>query len=222
MIIELAVGAGIVLIGAVALRLVGRRGATAPATAEAQARPETARAQQPSEPPPGLEPAPEEHSRKPGRDASPRGLRVGDVLLYMETEIWLAGEVYLDEEGFALSLFAAPGARSVDFVAQLDADASEVSFVARTSDVPDGSVPTELPIAGVRLSLRRRGRALVTTAGEHLPLVTERASYALLGGPGGRVLLVVDFEGGERLALVGNRVGREMYDLLPGGDLEPS
>jgi hypothetical protein len=40
----------------------------------------------------------------------------------------------------------------------------------------------------------------------------------VLAGPGGRTLVVVDFDDGERLALVGDRVPRAMLDLLPGGE----
>ncbi len=63
------------------------------------------------------------------RAASPRGLRIGDVLLYADAEIWLAGEVHLDEEGFALSLFPTPGAPRSTFVAQLDEHAREIALV---------------------------------------------------------------------------------------------
>ena len=84
------------------------------------------------------------------------------------------------------------------------------------SQVP--SVPTGLPIDGLRLKLRRRGHADVRTEGEHLPRTTERAEYVILGGPGGKTLIVVDFEAGDRIALHGEVLGKEMYDLLPGGD----
>ena len=62
--------------------------------------------------------------------------------------------------------------------------------------------------------------ATVRTEGEHLPRTTKRASYTLLADVGGRILMVVDFVKGKRLALVGDRVSSHMMDLLPGGDLE--
>jgi hypothetical protein len=203
--IELLIGAGVVALGVVAVRALRQsqrapsdRTPVSPTTAKAQ---KSLRAERPEEP----------------RGADPRGLRVDDVLLYADSELWLAGEIHFDEEGFALSLFATPGGRS-EWACQLDAEAREIGFLSPTSDVPDGAVPTELPAGGMRLSLRRRGQADVRTRGEHLPLTTERASYAILGGPGGRLLVVVDFEAGDRLALFGERVARELVDLLPGGD----
>jgi hypothetical protein len=208
MLIELLVGAGVVALGAIALKAL-RRSQEPGGTADPGGAGSPAPAKALSEP-----------SRPPTRIAGPRGLRVGDVLLYADPELWLAGEVYLDEEGFALSLFHSPGASRASWVVQLDAEARELALVAPSTEVPGGAVPTELPIGGMRLSLRRRGQADVRTGGEHLPPTTERARYAVLGGPGGRTLVVVDFEGGDRLALVGDRVGREMVDLLPGGDLE--
>lgn len=151
------------------------------------------------------------------RPPSPRGLRVDDVLLFADDEMWLAGEIYLDEEGFALCLFCTPGSPRSEWLVQLDVEAREVALLHATDEVPGGVVPTELPVGGMRLSLRRRGHADVHSHGDQLPLTTERARYALLGGPGGRTLVVVDFEGGDRLALLGESVRREMLDLLPGG-----
>lgn len=151
------------------------------------------------------------------RTGGPRGLRVGDVLLYADTELWLAGEMHLDEEGFALSLFITPGGVRASHVVMLDAEGRDVAFVSETDEVPDGAIPTELPVGGLRLSLWRRGQAAVRTEGEHLPLVSERATYAILRGPGGRLLVIVDHAGGDRIALLGERVTPEFYDVLPGG-----
>ena len=55
-------------------------------------------------------------------------------------------------------------------------------------------------------------------AAKTLDAETVRAEYVRMTGPGGRELLVVDFEGGPRLALAGERTGRELFDFLPGGD----
>lgn len=199
MIIELIVGASLVTLGVVAVRSL-RREERGDESARDGGRP----AAQPTAP---------THLR-----GGPRGLRVDDVLLYADDELWLAGEIHLDEEGFALSLFRTPGSARFGWVAQLDADAKDLALLATTSEVPDGTVPTELPIGGLRLSLRRRGHAEVSTSGDQLPPTTERARYAILEGPGGRALIVVDFDGGERLALAGERIGRDLLDLLPGGE----
>lgn len=203
MLIELLVGAGLVTLGVAAVRALRRRVA--------------------EEDPPKAE-ASGSDAEKPGqqkagtRPRSPRGLRTDDVLLYADDELWLAGEIHLDEEGFALSLFRTPGSARHEWVAQLDAAAEELVLLGPTDEVPGGAIPTELPIEGLRLRLSRRGHADVRTCGEQLPKATERARYAVLAGPGGRTLVVVDFDGGERLALVGERVPRAMLDLLPGGE----
>ncbi len=197
MIVELIVGAGLVLAGAAAARLVLRR-------------------RDPDEPPPEAE----NEGDAPPEPAGPRGLRVGDVLLHADTEMWLAGMLDLDEEGFVARLFPSPGGLRADWVAQLDERASDLAMLSSTDEVPAGPVPESLPIAGRRLTLERRGDAQVATEGEHLPRTSARARYCILSDAGGRVLVVLDFEKAPRLALVGDRVDRHMIDLLPGGDLD--
>jgi hypothetical protein len=193
-VLELAIGSALVAIGVVALRAIRKR-----------RRPELA----------SDEPEATEVKPKPRR-ASARGLSVGDVLLYTDSEYWLSGMIELEEEGFALRLFPSPGGPRATFVAQLDEAGNDVAFLRETSEVPDGLVPSELPIGGMRLALKKRGHADVRARGEHLPLTTARAKYTVLQGPGGKTLVVVDFEAGDRLALVGERVPKELYDLLPG------
>ncbi len=210
MILELLVGTGLVLAGAAAARVVLRRRSQDPDAPPAPAdggKPEGKR--------------PKRRKRSPA-PAGPRGLRVGDVILYADTELWLAGMVDLDEEGFAMRLFPSPGSTRAEWVAQLDEAGSDLATLSPTEEVPGGPVPEALPIGGRRLTLERRGNATVRTAGEHLPRTSPRARYAMLSDAGGRVLLVVDFDKAPRLALVGDRVGKHMIDLLPGGDVEES
>lgn len=164
--------------------------------------------------------APENTAPKVPERAGPRGLRVGDVLLYSDTELWLAGMFELDEEGLVARVFRAPGNSAADWVVQLDAEAEDIAIGRETHEVPDGRVPSDLPIRGLSLTLRRRADATVTTAGENLPPVAQNAEVVLMGGAGGRTLLVVDFKGAGRLSLDLERVGREMIELLPGGDEE--
>ncbi len=187
MILEFAVAAGFVASAAFALRSVRRR----------------------MEGP--LEPSP------PPVPKGPRGLRVGDVLLHGDAELWLAGSLSLDEEGFVFRVFRTPGNDRAGWVVQLDAAGQEIALVDPT-EIPAGSVPVELPIAGHRVVLRRRGRANVTKEGDQLPHSTEQADFAWLGGAGGRALFVLDFIGGDRLALAGELVGAELFELLPGSD----
>lgn len=198
MILELGLGLGAVALTAYALRKVrGRMEAEIAAADQA--------------------PAAESAAKKRTRER--RGLAIGDVLLYADSELWLAGCIALDEEGYVLKLFHTPGGgERAEWVAQLDEDAHDLALAKATDEVPAGRVPAELPIGGFRLSLRRRGHAQVTAEGEGLPPITEQAEYVELGGPGGRGLLVLDFQGGDRLALSIERLGRELFDLLPGSD----
>ena len=164
--------------------------------------------------------APEDGDEKPKKPkrTGPRGLRVGDVLLYADTELWLSGVFELDEEGLVARVFKAPGNAVADWVVQLDEEAEDIAIGKETDEVPDGRVPSELPIRGMRLSLRRRADAIVTKEGDNLPPISESAEVVLMGGAGGRTLLVIDFKGSGRISLDLERIGREMIELLPGGD----
>lgn len=194
-VLEVMVGAGLVVAGAAAARALWRR-----------RRDESAA------------PAAEGPARK--ASGGPRGLRVGDVLLHDDTELWLAGMIALDEEGLVARVFPTPGARRSEWMAQLDPDAADLATLRPTDEVPEGLLPDALPLGGRRLTLERRGQAVVQTEGEHLPRTSGKASYCLLSDAGGRVALVIDFEKAPRLALLGDRVSRHQVELLPGGDLD--
>lgn len=214
MIFELLVGAGLVVAGAAAARVLLRRQEGLDGDAERRGEADEAREGAAS----GKKPAP--RSARGPSAVGPRGLRVGDVLLQGDTELWLAGMIELDEEGFVLRLFVTPGALRADWVVQLDEEARDLATLEETDEVPEGHVPEALPVGGRRLTLERRGYADVRTAGEHLPRTTNRAHYDVLSDAGGRVLVVVDFDKAPRIAVVGDRVGKHTVDLLPGGDLE--
>jgi hypothetical protein len=157
---------------------------------------------------------------KPADNDAPRGLRIDDVVLYADTELWLAGALHLEEDGFAMRVFRTPGSTRATWLVQLDENANDLALCDVTTEVPAGTVPESLPIGGLRLTLRRRGHARLRTEGAEVPRHPSRARYIELTGPGGRTLVIIDFDTGERLALVGDRIGRELLDLLPGGDLK--
>lgn len=235
MIIELVLGAGLVVAGITATRAMARRRAEEDPSdpsdkgpsdkgasgigASDEDHPETSEA----------DPAPVESGKKgrrrfrrarrkrPAR-VGPRGLLVGDVLLYGDTELWLAGAIELDEEGLVARLFPTPGALRSEWLAQLDEEARDLATMSLCDEVPAGAVPESLPIGGRRLTLERRGHAEVRCEGESLPRTQTRGRYSLLSDAGGRVLFVLDFDKAPRLALSGDRVARHMMDLLPGGD----
>jgi hypothetical protein len=207
MIVEFALGASLLAVGAVAAVLQARRARARRAAAAAEAaRAEVAR-----------------------RAAPPRGLRVGDVLLYGETELWLAGALHLEEDGLVMRLFRIPGSARACWLAQLDEAGEELALLQPTERVPDGVVPESLPIDGQCYALRRRGVADVTAEGHDVPTGLPRARYVELRATGGRMLLVVDLgrdavpslAGAERLALRGELIPRAAVDLLPAGDLSP-
>ena len=208
MIVELIVGAGLVVAGAAAARvLLSRREMAEDDASRENGEKKSAKKRK------------KEKAKRP-LDAGPRGLRVGDVLLYADTELWLAGMLELDEEGFVMRLFPTPGGLRAEWVAQLDDEAKDLATLEPTDEVPDGAVPESLPIAGRRLTLERRGHAELRSEGEHLPRTNDRGRYVLLSDAGGRIAIVVDFDKAPRIALVGDRVAMHMIDLLPGGDLE--
>ena len=148
----------------------------------------------------------------------PRGYRAGDVLLFGMDELWLAGTIELREEGdFVARLFRAPGGIH-PWVVQLDAEGREV-LLGEETELGAGRVPDELPFEGLRVSLRRRGSAQVETRGEHLPPPRPSADFAILRGQASAgAIVVVDFRGGDRLAIRGHVVDRVSLELLPGGD----
>ncbi|MEM9067615.1 MAG: hypothetical protein AAGE52_03890 [Myxococcota bacterium] len=189
MIAELAIGAGLVAAASFAYRALKPK------------RPETA--------------AP---TTKPPPDPAPLGLHVGDVLLHGDTELWLAGCFTLDEEGFVARLFRAPGNTRANWVLQLDEEGNDLALVNETDAVPEGAVPAELPVGGIRLTLRSKGSATITHEGSDLPPASDSGEFVMLGAAGGKILLVVDFAGAGRLAVEGTRYGRELFDVLPGGD----
>jgi len=159
-------------------------------------------------------------AKKPASENdAPRGLRIDDVVLYADTELWLAGALHLDEDGFVMRVFRTPGSTRATWLVQLDENANDLALCDVTTDVPAGTVPESLPIAGLRLTLRRRGHARLRVEGSDVPRNPSRARYIELTGAGGRTLVVLDFDTGDRLALLGDRIGPELLDLLPGGDL---
>jgi len=196
-IIEMLVAAGVMAAGTAVAGFVRSRRRASRARAEA--------AKQAAAPAPDA-----------AKAARARGLRVDDVLLYADEELWLAGVLDLDEEGFVARLFRTPGAKRCDWLVQLDTEADRVAVLRDTTEVPTGSVPERLRIDGMLLSLVRRGRARVRSEGAQLPAAGETARYAILAASGGRTLVVLDFDGARRIAASGELVPREMLDLLPG------
>jgi hypothetical protein len=146
-----------------------------------------------------------------------RGVQVGDVLLYLGESLWLSGSIEFDEEGRRFTLFRSPENAEVSWVLQLDDEGRELALLSECREIPEGSVPVQLRLGGRLLSLERRGRAFAKGKGEHLPKLAPKASFAMLSDSGGKMAVVIDFEKGERLSLWGDRKERSLLDVLPGG-----
>ncbi len=145
-----------------------------------------------------------------------RDVRVGDVLLHLGESLWLSGSIEFDEEGQRFTLFRSPENADISWVFQLDEEGREWALLSECRDIPEGAVPVQLRLGGRLLSLERRGRASARGKGEHLPKLTPKASFTILSDAGGKMAVIIDFEKGERLSLLGDRKERALLDVLPG------
>lgn len=160
--------------------------------------------------------APPPQEKGPPEPKGPRGLRVGDVLLYASDELWLAAMIELREEGeFVARLFQTPGSDHADWVVQLDPEAKDLALLKNTDVLPAGRVPAELRVQGILHHLMKRGTATLRAEGEGLRAAAV-GEFTILSGTAGRVLVFIDGKGDERIAGAGERVPAEMLDFLPG------
>lgn len=145
-----------------------------------------------------------------------RGLRCGDVVTGPGLELVLHTMIELVEEGLVLRAF-----RTVEvnerWVVQLDPQAKRLALGVETDEVPAGSIPEALPIGGRMLRLERRGVARARTEGTALPTSVR---YAVLSERAGRVAVVIDPEGGARIALRLDELDIRGIDVLRGGDVK--
>jgi len=153
----------------------------------------------------------------PQRAAGPRGLKVRDVVTGPGLEVALGAVLELDEGGLVLRAF-----RTLEheerWLVQLDREGLRLALGRPTDEVPAGSVPEALPLGGRTVRLERRGAAEVRSEGEGLPAM-QRVRYAVLAERAGRTLVVIDPEGGPRLALALDELDPRGLDVLRGGDV---
>lgn len=155
---------------------------------------------------------------EPLPSSAPRGLHVGDVFLYMNSELWLSASAIVDDDGPALSLFRTPGNPHADWIATLDPAAREVFALKPTRALGEGAPPDSIHLGEFELRLLRRGRATLRLAGEDLPLQGDLCNYAILRGLGGQLAITLDTNKASRLALSGVALDSSSLDLLPAGD----
>ncbi len=146
-----------------------------------------------------------------------RGLRCGDVITAPGLEVALHAMIELQEEGLVLRAF-----RTLEvnerWLVQLDGHAKRLALGVSTTEVPAGAVPEVLPVGGRRVRVERRGRALVRIEGPELPAMS-RVEYVVMSERAGRVVVVIDPEGGQRLALHLDVIDIRGVDVLRGGDV---
>lgn len=163
-------------------------------------------------------PAPATPAFEVSRAQSGRGLRCGDVITGPGIEVALHAMIELDEEGLVLRAFRVLEHQE-RWLVQLDGDAKRLAIGMRTTEVPDGAVPEVLPVGGRRVRIERRGTALVRSEGPDLPTMS-RVRYALMSERAGRVVVVIDPEGGARLSLHLDELDIRGIDVLRGGDVK--
>lgn len=149
----------------------------------------------------------------------PRSLRVGDVILYDGTELWLAGQVALSDGAFSLELFRTPGNSMCEWIAAAGTPGNDILLLRPSTPLNDAGDADAIRIGDTLYQRKRRGRATVLAKGSELPSTTSSASYAYFEGPGGHRGVVVEFEPTHRLALTGVRAEPSRIDVLPGGDV---
>lgn len=150
------------------------------------------------------------------------GLGVGDVLLYADTEFWLAGGIELKHGRSGLRVFHCPGSTRGEWLIQQGRGVSALVLAQRFEGFPEGRVPSEYPVKGLSLKLKERGSATVRSDGDFPGGVPEQADYTVLRGSGGKVLLVLDvaesdgYRGPGRIVLLGDPLEEGLFELLGG------
>jgi hypothetical protein len=161
-------------------------------------------------------------------DAAPTHLRetaafpcqLGDVVVRTaeRDEAWLAGALVFAEERPIAALFVAPeaGADRALFVRESNEGVTWLSPLERGEVASTPDPPSTIEHRGVRFERTRRLPVRVTRLGTGAPGVGERAVVAEYKGPGAEQIVIV--AGTEQtLAWIGVALGKEDYDVLPGG-----
>lgn len=150
------------------------------------------------------------------------GLGIGDVLLYADTEFWLAGGIELKSGRSGLRVFHCPGSSRGEWIIQQGRGTKALVLADSFEDFPAGRVPSEYPVKGLPLKLKDRGEVELRCEGEFPGGTPEKAEFTLLSGTGGKTLLVVSFQGGgdyrgaQRIVLLGDPLEEGLFELLGG------
>jgi hypothetical protein len=139
--------------------------------------------------------------------------RVGDVLLYMGEEYWLAGELALVREGSpALRLYSAPE-RGRDRWLAVPRE-GESLYVLRVDDhiAGLGWPGMEVPYKGLTLRPVEQGACAIVPSGEVEQRWEGLGRYAVFRS--GETMAVVLEQGKQRLSLAGKSFPRRIFEKL--------
>lgn len=160
-------------------------------------------------------PAAKEEGPRVSREAG--AYRVGEVLLFLGEEYWLAGELALVREGTpALTLFAAPERARERWLA---APRQGESLYALEVDEALGKLGwpgTEVPNAGATMRRVEQGDCTVVASGEVPDGWSGAGRYAVFRAM--ETVAVVVEQGGNRLSLKGKTVPRRLVERLNQGE----
>lgn len=175
--------------------------------------------------PPEAKPAKPAKPTRPARPAEPEGpkvsreagaYRVGEVLLFLGEEYWLAGELALVREGTpALTLFAAPEKAKDRWLAA--PRQGEVLYALEVDEALGrlGWPGSEVPHAGGTMRRVEQGDCVVVPSGEVPDGWTGAGRYAVFRAM--ETVAVVVEHGENRLALKGKTVPRRLIERLNAG-----
>lgn len=158
--------------------------------------------------------APEDDGPRVSREAG--AYRVGEVLLFLGEEYWLAGELALVREGTpALTLFAAPERAKERWLA---APRQGEALYALEVDEALGRLGwpgTEVPSAGATMRRVEQGDCTVVPSGEVPEGWSGAGRYAVFRAM--ETVAVVVEQGGNRISLKGKTVPRRLVERLNQG-----
>jgi hypothetical protein len=141
-------------------------------------------------------------------------VKVGDVLLYLGDEFWLAGGLSLVREGSpALRVFSAPERGQNRFLA-IPRDARAVWVLQADEELDSLGWPgVEVPTGGRMMRRAEYGNAAVTHEGEGFTGWEGLGRYAVFRAHDG-IALVVEGPAKQRLALVGREIPRQLIEKM--------
>ena len=149
-----------------------------------------------------------------GRSRSP-GLHPGDVLMLAGSEVALERASELDDGGILRVLESI--AAEPRYVIQLDVVGDRLVLAVPYTGLSEGRVADVVEVGGRPLTLLRRGEAAAHPVdADRDGLWSGRVRFAVLADRGGKHLVVLDPEGGPRIALAGDLLDRRLVDVLPG------